>query len=88
MLEVGGDGGEEDGEQGTAAGFNLRGPHANAAALLFDDAACDPESEAGAFLALGGEEGLEEFCEMLLRDTGAAVADGDGDACGAEWVGP
>ena len=37
------------------------------AAVLFDDAAADPEAEAGAVFALGGEEGFEDVVRARRR---------------------
>lgn len=63
------------------------GVEADVAAVLLHDALTDPEAEAGAFLALGGEEGLEEAIEDRGGDTGAVIGDGDGETGGAEVAG-
>ena len=53
--------------------------------MFADDALGDPEAEAGAAFALGGEEGLEEVVADLGRDAGAVVDDFD-DGAGFEWL--
>ncbi len=50
------------------------------AAVFGDDAAADPEAEAGAAFSFGGVEGLEEVGEDVFGDAGPVVVDGDEDA--------
>jgi len=72
--------GEGDGEGGAFAGAGGVGADLDAAVVLFHELFADPEAEAGADGAFGGEEGVEDvFC----RDGGDAVAVvgyGDADA--------
>ena len=80
-------GGEEDAEDGTVAAGIDGGAQLHFAAVTLDDGAGDPESEAGAALALGGEEWLSEAALDLERDAAAIVANGDTDAANA-GIGP
>ena len=73
-------GGQEDAEDGAVAVGVDGGAELNFAAVALDDGACDPEAEAGAALAFGGEEGLAETALHLDWDAGAVVADRDADA--------
>ena len=52
----------------------------NRAAVLFNDAACDPESKAGADRVLGRDEGREEALANRRLHAGAAVRDEARDA--------
>ena len=70
--------GEEDAEEG-AGGVGGAGAVADAAAVFFNEAARDPEAEAGADGELGGEEGREDALANGDGDAGALVADEDGD---------
>ncbi len=55
------------------------GAEGDAAALLFDEAAGDPEAQTGADGELGSEEGREDALARGRGDAGALVADEDGD---------
>ncbi len=72
---------ENDAEDGSRV-VSSAGAEGNAAALLFDEATGDPETEAGADGKLGREEGGEDARAGGGKDAGAFVADQDGD-CGA-----
>ena len=74
----GGLGGEEDADGGSVSGFAGVAGQVDGAAVLGDDAAADPEAEAGTLLALGGEEGLEEMRLHLFGNPEAVVGDDDG----------
>ncbi len=73
-------GGEVDIDGGAVVGGGGAADEIEGAAVFADDAATDPEAEAGAALALGGEEGLEKILADGLGDAGAVVGDGDEDA--------
>src|SRR5476649_1632836 len=52
----------------------------DAAAVPVDDVARQRQAQAGALAGrLGGEEGVEDVCEVARRDAGAGVADGEPD---------
>lgn len=50
------------------------------AAVFVDDAATNPEAEAGAILAFGGEKGLEQVWLHIFWNAGAVVGDRHGCA--------
>ena len=62
------------------SGPSVRLSRSDGAGVFADDALRDPEAEAGAALALGGEEGLEEVLADLGGDAGAVVGDLDDGA--------
>ena len=68
--------GEKDADDGAVRGVAGVALERDGAAVLVDDAAADPEAQAGSVLALGGEEGLEEVGPDVVRDAGAVVRDG------------
>jgi len=53
------------------------------AVVLLHDALTYPEAQAGALLAFGGEERLEELGQDLSVDAFSLVGDGDGNAGGS-----
>src|SRR6201996_5288186 len=55
---------------------------ANGASVFVNDAAANPEAEAGAILTLGGEKGLEQVWLHIFWNSGAIV--GDRHSC-ARW---
>src|SRR4051794_7634844 len=65
----------EDGAAGAGLGV---ASSPDAAAVPGDDVARDPEAESVAFVLLGGEEGIEDFGNRVLRDAGSVVEEGDG----------
>ena len=67
-------GGEEDADDGAVRALLVSLLEGDAAAVFADDAAADPEPEAGAAFALGGEEGLEEVGLHVLGNAGAVIA--------------
>ena len=73
-------GGQEDADDGAVGLFGLVAFDGDGAAVFADDSAADPEAQAGAVFALGGEEGLEELRPDVFLDAGAVVADSDGCA--------
>src|SRR5580700_1852495 len=62
----------EDSSTSSAAGV---APNANRAAVLLDDPTADPQSESGAILSLGGEEGLENLLLISRRDARSIIGD-------------
>ncbi len=56
------------------------GTDADVAAVLVDELLADPEAEAGAYRALGGEEGVEHLFGSGGGDAVAAVRDGETDS--------
>ena len=76
----GGLGGQKDADDGAMSGFAGVAGQLDAAAVLGDDSAADPEAESGALFALGGEEGLKEVGSDLLRNAHAVVGDRNGGA--------
>ena len=77
-LETGESGGDADAESGTGAAGTDAGAHAYAALMAMDDVPRQREAEAVA-LALGGEEGLEDGVDVLVRNAAAVVGDGEVD---------
>jgi hypothetical protein len=77
-LRVGG-GGEGYGEGGAVVGALSGGADADVAAVLVDELFADPEAEAGADGALGGEEGVEHLFGGGGGDALTAVGDGEAD---------
>ena len=80
-------GGQEDAEDGAVVFGGDGGAELHFAAVTLDDGAGDPEAEAGAALAFGGEEGLAEAAPDFGRNAAAVVADGDTNAVDA-GIGP
>ena len=72
----GGLGGEEDAGGGAAAGLRVADEF-DGTAVFDEDALRDPQAEAGAAFALGGEEGLEEVFADLGGDSGPVIDDFD-----------
>jgi hypothetical protein len=52
----------------------------NAAAVLFNDAAADPQSQPGTTLFFGSHERIEQPCLELLRNTDAIINNANYDA--------
>src|SRR4051794_10830000 len=73
VLERGGKRGQKDGEHGPVSFGSDVGADADSAALLFNNAARDPQSEAGTFLAFRGKEWLEELVAVFRRAAGARL---------------
>jgi hypothetical protein len=48
--------------------------------MTLEDVPADPEAQPGSMLALGGEEGVEDFWQIVLLDPRSGVADGDADS--------
>lgn len=61
--------GKKDGEDGSVAGGGLAGADVDAAIVAVDDFGADPEAEAVAGVAPGGEEGLVDAREYVGRDS-------------------
>ena len=53
------------------------GAQGQSAAEAFGDFFCYPEAEAGSHILLRGEEGFEDAVDVMGRDAGAVVFDGD-----------
>jgi hypothetical protein len=49
-------------------------------AVFFNNAARDPQSQAGAHVFFGGKEWLEEVFSVLRRDPFAGIKNGDADS--------
>ncbi len=73
----GGAGRQEEGEDGAVVDRTKEGAEAHLSLVFFDDLFRDPEAEAGAGIALGGDERLEECALDAFRDTCARVCDED-----------
>jgi len=58
----------------------LRRPDPQNSQVPLDDLPADPESQTGAFLALGGKEWLEDFGEALRRYPRTRIGDGQDHA--------
>ena len=65
---------QENTKDGTRWCFGARAVN-DAAAVLFDDTARDPQAQAGAMRLLGSDERREETLANLRRYTGAAIDD-------------
>src|SRR4051794_17369223 len=77
VLERGGKRRQKHGEHGAVSFGSDVGADAYSAALFFNNAARDPQSEAGTFLAFRGKEWLEELVAVLRRDAGTVVGHRD-----------
>src|SRR3954462_2309411 len=77
VLERGGKRRQKHGEHGAVSFGSDVGADADSAALLFNNAARDPQSEAGTFLAFRGKEWLEELVAVFWRGAGAGVGPRD-----------
>ena len=80
LVAAGGDdgfGGEEDGGGGSSVGAIDAAFELNRAGVFADDALRDPQAEAGAAFALGGEEGLEEVVADFGGDSGTVIGNLD-----------
>lgn len=80
---------QEEGKYGAAWGGGGAGANAQAAALLANQLAGDPQTQASAGVFFRCEEGLEDTFEMLGGDAEAGVGDGDAHACTGwlAWIG-
>lgn len=47
--------------------------------MIFDNLLGNPQTKAGAYIALGGVEGFIDLRHSALRDPDAVVSDGDSD---------
>src|ERR1051326_1143301 len=54
--------------------------HQDGPAMFLNNAARDPQSQAGAYVFLGSKEWLEEIFSVLWRDPAAGVKNGDANA--------
>ena len=72
--------GEKEGEDGALVGGALATAEEEAALMAVDDFVADPEAEAGAAEAFGGEEGFEDAGAGLGRHADASVGDGEDQA--------
>ena len=79
-LGWGAGGGEEDGEDGAGAAGGGGGADADGGVVTAEDFGGDPEAEAGAEFALGGDEGFEEVGEGLRVDAEAGIGDETAEA--------
>ena len=66
-----------DGEDGAGAKRGGAGAEANGATMLVHNLAADPQSQAGARVLLGREEGLENPLQIFRRDAVAGVGKAD-----------
>jgi len=71
---------KEDGEDGAGPGACGVGADAEGSSVFFYEFAGDPETESGAGIFFGGEEGLEDAADVVLMNAAAGVGDGDADA--------
>ena len=76
-------GGKEDRGDGASIGAFGLAAQLDGASMFADDALGDPEAEAGAAFALGGEEGHEEVLAVFGEDARAVVGNLD-DGSGFE----
>src|SRR5205085_2357608 len=57
--------------------FHLAAPYPDAASVIFNQLFCDPQSQAGANILLGGEERLKYFVALFSRNAVASVSNHD-----------
>src|SRR6476646_9800334 len=68
---------QEDGKRGPVVIRSGPALHLDGPAMFFDNAASDPQTQAGANIFLGGKEWLEEAFSVLRFDPVAGIENGD-----------
>jgi len=72
---------ELDPEAGLHAVGEVTAPDGDLAAVFLDEFLCDPKTDPGSDVVLGGEEGVKDAAELTFGDADTVVFDGEDCSC-------